>query len=258
MESNNYAVRIIRFAVTLAALSAAAATQAQAVCTAGHAPDAVRIVLSTECGAPDRIEVRRNGDDKNRLFGTKQGGVWLLEEPFTDSIGSVKLCSKVCGFASTCVAGKPKHDRAANGDNICVAEYRFDCDESAWTLAVQSKPAATLAYTRRHETQEQRGVLKSGPLKAIEMCDLAPDERVSITPQTKTTYTFKAIPVSFGELDVLRGKVLTLRPANLKKFVVPPAAVRSSGQSQNEDTFVQLDLKELTLMIAPSKPGGNR
>lgn len=245
-------VRTVTAVVAVAIFIAVAAPAQSQFCTANHSPDVVRITLSSNCKAPGSVDVRRNGDDTNRLNATPDGtGAWQIPK-FSESIGSVVLCSRVCGFASACVRGVPKQERDRAGNNVCVAEYSFKCDESAWTLAVQAKPPTVLSYTRKREGQEQRGRLNVSALKT-EVCDLAADETVNLIPHTKKTYSFKPIPVSYDTLDEQEGKALTLGAAKLMDYVIPPKSDRARPATANEAQFVILDIKELKLMIAPEQ-----
>jgi hypothetical protein len=230
-------------------LAAAAAFADEPWCRKTSTPDVVRVNLSVDCGSPDRIEVRRNGNDKARLVGVRQDAGWWRLDPFSESIDSVTLCSKVCGYASVCVAGVPKGERDAAGNRVCVADYTFDCDEAGWTLAIQAKPSATLTYTRKRAAVEQRGEVKAVSLKATRMCDLSVDETVEIVPKT-TNYVFAPIPVSHDALQAKQNSVWILGRDALMDYVRLPQGRRSHPLTEQERTFFQVDIKELTLMIA--------
>ncbi len=247
--------------VSLTALLFAATALHGQWCSHDTGADRVRIILSSDCGNPESFDLRRNGDDGSIVVATREGsgGRWVID-PFTESIGSVTLCTKLCGHASVCRKATPSKEKDANGNNVCVAVFDFRCDEGAWTLAVQSKPNATLSYTRkREEGTKQRGELKAAPRQPAKMCDLAPDETVEIVPKPKAsrTYTFAPIAVSQDEL-VGKKNVWTLGATQLLDRVQMPDGKRSRALTEAERSFVQIDIKELTLTLVSDQPAGGR
>lgn len=222
-------------------------------CKTTNTPDVVRIRLSPDCGDPARIELRRNGDDKVRVPAVRQHEGWWLAPPYRDPMKNVSYCSKVCGYASVCVAATalPEHDAA--GQRICVAEYKFGCEEAAWTLAVEASPPATLMYKRKREqSREQSGEMKAvpAPLKRAQICDLAVSETIEIIPQTRPHYSFVPIPVWHEKLQGRRNQEWPLSRTTLIDYVRLPEGRRSRALSEGERAYFQLDIRELKLMIA--------
>src|SRR5205085_10477885 len=118
------------------------------------------------------------------------------------SVESNVLCSRFCGYPSTCLAGIP-HTVKENGKKSCVAEYEFRYEkQDVWTLQVQSSPPVAVDWTRKRPkagSMEQRGELRETPGK---LCDLAPDEEINLKPQLRANsqFSFRDIPVSRAAL----------------------------------------------------------
>lgn len=226
---------------------------AQSFCSKEHSPDRIRIRLIGNCATPERLQMRKGGDNRSVLTVTLQRDQGYWEGPgFPSMIKSVQLCSTLCGVASSCVYGEATPARDSSGTKICVAEYVLQCDEPAWTLNVSSTPLVTLLYTRRRpdaDALEQHGELKAAPGR---ICDLALDEEVKLKPKMPVKpYSFRYIPVSKAGLLEKRNS-WTLGASELLQYVDLPGGRRAQGATDAESAFVQQDLKELKLTIEPA------
>ena len=246
----------------LACATAAGAQRYEPWCKPGSKPDLMRVRLGAECGEPKRIQLRRNGDDGARVDGLIQDGGWWLVTTPAQTVDDIKLCSRVCGYASICVVAEPKPEHDESGKRQCVAEYNFDCGESAWSLAVEANPSSTLVYTRKRlERLDQRGQITANPagVKPVEICDLGVSETVEIVPRTRTVYSFDPIPVSYDALSLKKKKEWPLGQEALMKYVrLPGGTRRAQDLSVTERAYVQLDIRELKLMIATVKAAGEQ
>lgn len=218
-------------------------------CNKASRADVVRVVL-INCGKQDEINLRQDGNDETliKLKPTAASGIWEEKWP-GGAIESNVLCSTVCHFASDCKRGKPKPE-TKDGNDVCVAEYEFRCEEPAWTLSVRSTPLVTVDWTRKRGEIQQRGALRAAPGK---LCDLADDEEVKLKPKLppKSQFSFRDIPVTHDDLQRQKLNTLTLGPNDLVSYVVAPEGRRRPPLSDYEKEFLKKDLRELVMMIDP-------